>query len=289
MPTADARPAPAGVLIRALVAEGAVRVLLVEAHRPAEEARRRHGLGPEAAEVTARTMVAAALLSAYLKGEEQLTVQLQGSNPRLAVYVDQTATGDIRARTTPPNIPVAAPLHGVLVAIKSVHDKELYRGHTEVKGTVEQALAQHLGQSTQVDAILRVHARVDDDGQVVAASGLLLERLPDEPGQPSITVEAFDESYGELRSADPGALMTEMAFGRLQGEPLQILQTSPLTWQCRCSLERVRATLRSLGDHELQQMIDEDGGAEVTCHFCNEAYQLDVDDLSALLTGPAAS
>ena len=279
---------PAGVRLRGLLGGGAVRVLVVEAHRPADEARRRHGLDADTADITARTMIAAALLSAYLKGDELMTVQLQGEDPRIAVYVDQTAEGAIRARTTPSHVPHGEPVRGVLLAIKSLGSKELYRGATAVDGTLEDALAQHLGQSAQVDALLRVYVRIDDEGRVAAASGLLLERLPEEPGQPSITAEAFDEAYRVLRTAEAGPLMTELAFGRLQGEELKVLDSEPLVWSCRCSLERVLTTLRSLGDTELQQMIDEDHGAEVTCHFCNETYHVDEDGLRELLSGQRA-
>jgi molecular chaperone Hsp33 len=228
-------------------------------------------------------MVAAALLSAYLKGEEQLTLQIQGESPRVAIYVDQTADGHLRARTTPPALAAPDGVHGVMLAIKSVGTKEVYRGASRIDGTIESALAQHLGDSAQVDAVLRLHSRVDADGKVTAASGLLLERLPDEPGQPTLSREAFDARYRDLRDADVGQLMTQLAFGNLQGEAIQVLDKVPLTWRCRCSRERVAATLMSLGATELQAMIDEDHGAEVTCHFCNEAYRFDEAQLQALL------
>ena len=271
-----------GVLIRALAADGAARALLVEAHRPADEARRRHGLGPHAARLTAEAMVAAALLSAYLKGEEQLTLQIQGESPRCALYVDQTAEGHIRARTTPSRIPDEH-LTGIMMAIKSVDGKELYRGASRIEGSLEQALAEHLGGRTQVDAVLRLHTRIDTDGSVIAASGLLVERLPFEKGQPTLSPEAFDAQFRDLRDAPAGPLMTELAFGKLRGEPLQVLEKIALSWQCRCSRQRVSATLRGLGNDELQAMIDEDDGAEVTCHFCNEIYRFDASELRELI------
>ena len=53
-------------------------------------------------------------------------------------------------------------------------------------------------------------------------------------------------------------------------------------WRCRCSKERVERTLVSLGQQTLLEMADEDDGAEVCCHFCNEAYPLDADALRRL-------
>jgi len=38
-----------------------------------------------------------------------------------------------------------------------------------------------------------------------------------------------------------------------------------------------------LGSEELQDMIDTDGQAETQCHFCNETYQFDKNELEAML------
>jgi len=274
---------PAGVRIRGLVSGGAVRILLVEAHGPAEEVRRRHRLDPTAARLTAETMVAAGLLSAHLKGDESITVQIQGETPRISIYVDHSADGDIRARTTPSIPQGEGSLEGLMLTIKSHAGRELYRGVTPLRGTIEAGLAKHMAESSQVDAILRLHARIDDDGRVAAAGGVLFERLASEPGQPTLTSKEFEDALGDLRAVDAGALLTELAFGSLHGEPVNILDHQPLHWACRCSQERVTVILQGLGEAELRAMIEEDGGAEITCHFCNEVYRLDDRELAGLL------
>jgi molecular chaperone Hsp33 len=274
---------PAGVRIRGLVAGGAVRILLVEAHGPADEVRRRHALDARAARLTAETMVAAALLAAHLKGNESITVQIQGENPRISIYVDHTAEGDLRARTTPSHPQGEGPLEGLMLTIKALDGREVYRGITPLHGSIEAGLGQHLAESNQVDAILRLHVRVDPNGRVAAAGGVLFERLASEAGQPTLEPEAFEESLGDLRSVDAGALLTELAFGSLHGEPVNILEHQVLNWSCRCSRERVATMLLGLGEAEIRAMIAEDGGAEITCHFCNEVYRFDDRELAGLL------
>jgi molecular chaperone Hsp33 len=275
-----------GVRVRGLIGGGAVRLLLVEAHGPADEARRRHTLAASTAHLTAEAMVAAALLSAHLKDDEELTLQIQGEHPRVSIYVDQTAEGDQRARTTPATLTDAdtpPEIQGLMLAIKAVHGREVYRGITPIDGRLEVALSQHLTDSNQVHVVLRLHAHVDDKGTVRAAGGVLLELLAAEPGQPSMTPEAFHATYGDLTQMDASALLTELAFGSIRGEKLQLLESSSLRWQCRCSEERVLRMIASLGDPEVQSMVDDDHGAEVTCHFCNEVYTLSEAQLLALL------
>lgn len=276
---------PMGVLVRALLADRAVRLLLVEATAPAEHTRRVHGLGPGAARLGAEAVVAAALSSAHIKGEEQLTLQIQGEAPRCGLYADITAEGAIRVRVTPSDLRLGAggALTGILVAIKSVGPREVYRGITEIAGvTLERALGEHLGTSTQVDAILRVGCVQGPDGRVTRAGGLLLERLPEEPGLPSLPHAAFEERYGWVRDADLSDLLTEAAFGALRGERIEVLEKRPLVWQCRCTVERIEATLIALGAETLQTLIDEDHGAEITCNFCEQVVRVSEARLAEL-------
>jgi len=276
---------PSGVLVRAVLDDGAVRLILAEARAPSEHTRVVHGLGRDAARLGAEATVAAALNAAHVKGEEKLTLQLQGEDPRCSVYADVTAAGELRARVTPADLRVGSParLRGVLVASKSVGPRQLYRGATEIADqTVEQALGVHLDTSMQVQDILRIGVTQEDDGEISQAGGLLLERLPSERGLPSLSALEFAERYDWVRHADIDQLLTQLAFGSLGDRPLTVLESKPIVWRCRCSRERVRAALTALGPETLEEMAEEDGGAEVTCDFCNTAHHIGASELRTL-------
>jgi len=277
---------PAGTLLRALAGGDTVRLLVVDLPQVAERARVAHGLGPGAARLAAEGVVATALLAAHIKGEERLMLQLQGTHPRVAFVGEIDADGALRARLTPADLPVPEDdrLDGLLLAVKSDATREVYRGHTEVAGQrLEEALAWHLGASEQVDAILRIHARVGADDAVKVAGGLLLERLPEDPDLPSIDGEEFEARFGILREAPLDHVLAEIAGGGLLGTNLRLLEERPIVWRCRCSQHRVEATLASLGGEELRAVADEDHGAEVICHFCNTAYDVSEARLRELI------
>jgi molecular chaperone Hsp33 len=279
---------PTGTLLRGLIAGRAVRLLAVEARAPAEFTRQVHDLGPDAARVGAEALVAAALSGAHIKGEEQLSLQIQGEFPLFSVYVDVNAEGALRARVSPPQLTLrpGAGFRGILLVTKHAPGGELYRGATAIDGTsLEGALASHFGSSQQVDAIVRLGATALADGSVPAAHGLLIERLPEEPDVPSLTRGAFTRRYGALQ--DPARhplddVMTEIALGNLLGEPIEVLERTSVAWRCRCSRERIEQTLRSLGPDTLREMIEEDHGATVSCHFCTADYTLSEADLRRL-------
>jgi molecular chaperone Hsp33 len=265
---------PTGWMVRGLLAGGAVRLLFVEARALAEHTRVAHDLGPDATRLGAELVVAAALLGAHVKGEEELLVQLQGDRPPLSGYADLTAGGALRIRVSPRDLRCAeGKLSGILSVVKHVDGREVYRGVTAIAGSMSATLAAHLGDSAQVDAVLGITAAIGPDGSVERAGGWLLERLPEDDEHPSISPEGFRERYAGLAEADPGEVFDRIHGGGLDAaDRVAILEQRPLVWRCRCSEEKIEGMLVALGPEELGTMADEDHGAEVTCHFCQRRY-----------------
>ena len=61
------------------------------------------------------------------------------------------------------------------------------------------------------------------------------------------------------------------------------MDSTEISFACSCSKERLLGVFRSLGALELQSMIDEQGGAEVVCHFCGETYLFTRQDLEQMI------
>ncbi|MDE7170411.1 MAG: Hsp33 family molecular chaperone HslO, partial [Oscillospiraceae bacterium] len=78
---------------------------------------------------------------------------------------------------------------------------------------------------------------------------------------------------------DPLDLLREV-LGEFE---LEVLETSPIEYRCYCTRERVSRALISLGKDELASLMKEQGGAELTCQFCDKVYRFDQGDLQALL------
>jgi len=67
------------------------------------------------------------------------------------------------------------------------------------------------------------------------------------------------------------------------GGGIDVLDSQPLQWVCRCSQAKIESTLYSLGPANLREMLEEDGQAEVICHFGNKAWMVDGPRLQELL------
>ena len=66
-------------------------------------------------------------------------------------------------------------------------------------------------------------------------------------------------------------------------EDVEILDTQDLSFECNCSKDKMRNALMTVGKDEIQAMIDEDHGCEMTCQFCNSKYTFSEDELKSLL------
>ena len=67
------------------------------------------------------------------------------------------------------------------------------------------------------------------------------------------------------------------------GLDMRILSRETVRYQCDCSREKMEKALIALGREELNKIMEEDGGAELTCHFCRTAHRFTRDDLMDLL------
>ncbi|MFN7144505.1 MAG: Hsp33 family molecular chaperone HslO [Myxococcota bacterium] len=274
---------PDGRFVAALACEGRVRVMAVVAVGPAEELRLRHGLSGHAATVAAEGLIASLLLSAHVKGEERLTINVRAERPDFSFLADVNGDGTLRARFTPDRLGPLVGAHtptfsGILSVLKSLGPRELYKGVAEVKRErFEGALQRYLTSSQQVDGRVRIQAALDADGKIAFAAGLLVERLPDFPA------EEFAAVFDAPLKGDFKALMTQFAFGQLAGGAIEVLGARDVRYQCTCSRDRVVGMLKALGHEEIASLLAEQGQAEVSCHYCNTRYVIDAEGLGDLL------
>jgi molecular chaperone Hsp33 len=134
------------------------------------------------------------------------------------------------------------------------------------------------------------------DGSIVAAGGVLVQCMPD-GGQTNMVAEMwrrlrFDAVFDTLKSR-PGITAEDLARAVLGefADELDVLDIRPVQFHCDCTLERVCESLTLIASDELQAMIDEDEGAEITCDFCRETYVFNAAQLIAIrdAAGPRAT
>ncbi|TMV44302.1 Hsp33 family molecular chaperone HslO [Paenibacillus mesophilus] len=281
-------------LIRATAFDGRLRAFAANTTGIVEEMRRRHGTTPVATAALGRTATAGVMMGAMLKGEERLTIQVKGDGSIGQIVVDANAKGEVRGYVDNPRVDLplnergkldvaGAVGEGYLYVIKDLGLKEPYRGSIPiVSGELGEDFTYYFAKSEQTPSAVALGVLVATDYSVQTSGGFILQLLP---GMDDEEIAAIEEKLGNLPPittllAD-GADLEHILKGLV--ESVEVLERSDIRFQCKCSQERVEQTLISLGRDEIEQILREDGKAEVVCHFCNEVYEYNGEQLHNLV------
>ena len=288
-------------LIRAVAADGGIRVVGAITTRLVEEARTRHKLSYVATAALGRTLTAGALLVSNMKREDsRINIQIQGDGPLGGILVDARLDGSVRGYVSvpsvelPPNaqgkldVGAAVGRNGYLYVVRDSGLGYPYSSTVElVSGEIGEDLTQYLATSEQTPSALVLGVFVDQNG-VEAAGGLLIQILPQAAADEQL-ITALESRLSSLTGFTPmlrAKKTLPQIFEDLVGDMgLQIFPESKLLrFHCACNGERMLSALKLLGEDELQDMIDKSEPAEAVCHFCGDKYEAECDRLSDLLS-----
>lgn len=289
----------ADYLVRAIGAGGNVRAFAAVTTTLADEARRRHDTWPTATAALGRALTATALLGATLKDpNESLTLRVAGDGPLQGIICDADEQGQVRGYVNQPHVDLdrtpqgklnvgAAVGSGMLHVTRQLALEGIYTGSAElVSGEIGEDLAYYLTRSEQTPSAVGLGVRVDPDGSVVAAGGYLLQLLPATPDADRDRLEENLVNLGSVSLAvERGMTPEEILAAVLEGIDYQIRERRDLHFACRCSRERALGAIALLDDADLAALVEEDHGAELTCHFCNEVYRFTEEEIRAVRRG----
>lgn len=284
-------------LVKALAYNDQVRAYAVTTTDTIDEARRRHNTWPTASAALGRSMTASVILGAMLKGEEKLTIKIEGGGPIGTILVDANAKGEVRGYVSNPHthfeqnatgnldVPSAVGTSGMLTVSKDVGQKQPFIGQIPlVSGEIGDDFTAYLFNSEQSPSAVGVGTLVNPDNTIKAAGGFIVQLLP---GADDEVITAIEE---RLKVIDPistmieNGMMPEQILEQVLGAGnVKALEKMPVHFQCQCSEERVSNAIISLGSEEIRDMIETDGQAEANCHFCNETYHFNKEALEELM------
>ena len=125
---------------------------------------------------------------------------------------------------------------------------------------------------------------VDRDFSVKCAGGILIQVMPDATDE---TIDKLEKNIVNIKSItemmEDKMSIEDILSVALSGFSFHFTEKSDVSYSCNCSKERVRMVLRSVGEKELESIIEEDGKAELGCQFCSGKYQFDKDELLDIL------
>ncbi len=290
---------------------GSYRVHLTITTGIVEEARQMHMTTPLATAGLGRVLTATGMMSLELKGDgNKVTVIFQGDGPAKQILATGYGTGQIKGYISNPDVDL--PLRedgkldvggslgiGQLTVTKDLGLKEPYVGSIAlVSGEIADDLTAYYYISEQQNTSIALGVKVEKDQHVSAAGGMFIQMLP---GAQEEAIEELEKMLKDIKpmttnieevvaagagKSEEGLLVDLMdkIFHDVADEfKPEVLQYKEMELKCDCSRERMEQALMTIGKKDLTEILEEDGQAELVCHFCNEKYLFDKDDLKNML------
>ncbi|MBQ9832401.1 MAG: Hsp33 family molecular chaperone HslO [Clostridia bacterium] len=287
------------ILIRGTLADNSARFMAISGRELVEKARLTHDLSRVCTAALGRTLLITSIMGAELKSEDdKLTVIIKGeglagnlvctSNHAAAVkgYIENPT---LELPLTPKgklDVGSAVGWLGKLTVIRDHSMKEPYVGSCNmVSGEIAEDFAQYFTVSEQTPSLVYLGVRVDSQSkEVLSAGGIVIQPLPNCDDSVIDGIEAITGDISNLAKMLGEGMELEEAINSILHDfnPVVLSETTP-EFKCDCSRERLERVLISLGREELMDMIEKDGGAELTCQFCNSKYGFDKEQLEQLL------
>nr|WP_317412242.1 Hsp33 family molecular chaperone HslO [uncultured Solibaculum sp.] len=283
--------------IRCITSDGSIVASAIDSTAIVARAEQIHKTSAVVTAALGRTLSAASLMGAMLKGEEDtLTIRINGGGPAGTILAVTDSRGNVRGYAQNPVVEIplnskgkldvagAVGVDGTLSVARDIGGREPYVGQCPlVSGEIAEDITGYYATSEQIPTICALGVLVNPDLTVQVAGGLLVQLLP---FADSAAVDLLEKNAKELPSVTQmltsGMTPEDMCRRILDGMEVEILDQWDTYYRCNCSLDRVKRALSTLKRDELLSLADENGKAEINCHFCDQVYTLTRQELEKL-------
>ena len=299
---------------KALIAvdkSGSYRVYVTVTTDMVQKAADIHDTTPLASAGLGRVLTAAGLMGIMLKNDDdKLTVNFKGDGPAKQILATAYGDGSVKGYISNPyadlplredgKLDVGGSLGiGELTVIKDLGLKEPYVGTIAlVSGEIADDLTAYFFISEQQNTSVALGVKVERDLSIGAAGGMIIQMLPqaDEGAvdalekmiaqmEPLTTIisRVAENSAGLTQSGMVQKLLEEIFRDMPEEYMPKALEERDINWECDCSHERMARALATIGRDDMKEIIEEDGQAELQCHFCLKKYDFSRQELTEIL------
>lgn len=232
-------------------------------------------------------LVATSLLTATLKFEGSITLQLQGDGPVSLVVINGDNNQQVRGVARwQGDIAEDAGLHdmlgkGHLVITIEPKQGERYQGVVGLEGaTLAEVLEGYFLRSEQLKTHLWI--RVGQQAGKACAAGMLLQIVPDGKGS-SDDIEHLAQLTNTIKNEELFTLPAEELLYRLYNqEKVQLFTPQAVSFRCGCSRERSGAAIVTVARDEINDILAQEGVVSLHCDYCGTTYSFDAAQVSEL-------
>lgn len=281
-----------------LAYNGKISIVCINTTNLVEKARKIHDLSPVATAAFGRLLTITALMGQEMKNkEDKLTIQIQGNGPIGTMLTTANNSPKVKGYVANPYVDLplnefgkldvggAVGIDGYINVIKDIGLKEPYVGVSPLtSGEIADDFTNYFVNSEQTRTAVALGVLVNKDG-VKRAGGYIINPMPDATDEEIANVEKSIFEAGAIsKMLDEGLSLLEIAKKVTGDKNVKVIEDikTPV-YECDCSKERMLEGLATLDKNTIKEIIEEDGKAEVVCHFCNKKYEFSKEELEEIL------
>ncbi|MCD4827768.1 MAG: Hsp33 family molecular chaperone HslO [Acholeplasmataceae bacterium] len=276
-----------------------VRIYAAHTTNLVEHARKIHQTWPTATAAFGRFLTVSALMGLMYKNDERITLRIKGDGPISSMLVEANSKGEVRGEINNPNVyikyedgPKKGKLNvgqavgkGFIYITKDLNMKEFFTSSAQIQtGEIADDFTYYFVVSEQVPSSVGLGVLVNTDQSVLASGGYILQLMPDASEEVIAHLESVIANLKPISTLIHEGRTPEEIITLLSDGTEQILEKKDLNYVCNCSKEGFAKSLCSLDEQTMRELIDEDEGAEIVCHFCNKKYHFSKAELEDLNT-----
>ncbi len=280
---------PSDFLQRVLFEDVNARAVLVRLDQVLDEIFAETTYPPAVQILLAESLLVVAMLSAGIKFDGRISLELQSSGSLSLLMADCSEDGGLRGiaqvdeQAELPDSPqlLFASLAGeanLVLILEPSGGGQRWQGIVPLEGEgLNEAIEAYFQRSEQLPTRVKLSVGAGH------ASGLMIQQMPGQSDDPDgwnrLEHLMATVHVDELLEPDMERLLEKL----FHQETRRVFPARELRFDCPCTRERVLGVLQGLGADELQDMASQQEVVEVRCQFCNRAYQFDQFDLNAII------
>ncbi|EPF9309211.1 Hsp33 family molecular chaperone HslO [Vibrio vulnificus] len=232
-------------------------------------------------------LVSTTLLTATLKFEGSITIQLQGDGPVSLAVINGDNEQKIRGVARwEGHIADDATLHdmmgkGYMVITIEPKKGERYQGIVGLEGdNLEQVLEGYFERSEQLKT--RIWIRTGEHEGKAHAAGMLIQVVPDGTGSEN-DFEHLEQLTSTVKNEELFTLpANELLYRLYNQEQVRLFEPQNVEFRCGCSRERSGAAIVTVDKNEIYDILASDGSVSLHCDYCGTTYSFDESDVNKL-------
>jgi molecular chaperone Hsp33 len=282
-------------LVKAYAFNGTARIYAATTTNLVEEARLIHDTYPAASAAFGRVLTASLIMGAMYKGDQTLTIRIDGGGPIGKIIASVNANGVVKGVVENPHVHISdknklavgmiVGNNGFIHVTKDLKVRDVFTSSSEIQtGEIADDFTYYFAKSEQIPSSVGLGVLVNENNEVFASGGFIVQAMPGIKDETIVKIEENIKSMPPVSELIKNNNKPEDIISLITKGEHEIVEEMPLKYACDCSRERFHDGLATLNKKDLKSLIESNESVEIVCEFCKTKYKFSVEELKKINT-----